>query len=46
MSSIELGGDELLGILEVLDGIQLTREEVGHVQHLESVSLRDEAFEG
>ena len=42
---IQFCGYQLLGILEVVDGIELTREEVGDVEHAVGVSLGDETLE-
>ncbi len=45
-SLVQFCGYQLLGILEVIDGIELTREEVGDVEHAVGMSLGDESLEG
>ena len=43
---IEFSGDEALGVLEVLGGVELDGEETGGVDDTEGMSLGDETLEG
>ena len=43
---IEFCGDEVLGVLEVLGGVELDGEETGGVDDTEGMSLGDETLEG